>query len=219
MPIRIEESPPFGVIIAGIEVIIAGFGVVVIATITEGVDRGCFFAAISMLTFVNQITPSIVEIGVQQVSVTAVNTGNIALGIGGEKVNDVIRYISCAIIGIIMDRAGIPLAVIKVSQIVGYIRASTVVDHLTDDLRAVQIILSSETVYNFGRTDSVSIVLIGYNITALGITGEPSALPGIGCPVVGQGIADGIIGDRVTIKGSQLILPGRIHYIIILTTR
>ena len=70
------------------------------------------------------------------------------------------------------------------------------------------IMLGSDTVYKFGRADSVGVILIGNRCSTLRITHQLPTLLGKGGTVVGQRIANGIIGNGVTVKGGQLILPG-----------
>jgi hypothetical protein len=43
LTIRIEEALGFGVVVAGLQVVIAGFGIIVIAAVADGVDlpNGC----------------------------------------------------------------------------------------------------------------------------------------------------------------------------------
>ena len=48
--IRAEESAPFGVVITALQVVIAGFRIIVIAAVTQGVDLRDLFLLIDIIT-------------------------------------------------------------------------------------------------------------------------------------------------------------------------
>jgi len=84
--VRIEESTPLGIIVAGIEVVKTSFRIEVIAAVAEGVYCRCGSAACGDFSPLDQVPPGIVGIGVNFNTVFVVNSNDVALGVGGIEI-------------------------------------------------------------------------------------------------------------------------------------
>ena len=186
--IRIDESAQFGVIVTGLEVVQAGAGVHDIATVAQGVDVQQLGAGGGVVDVVALAVAIVLENHMPG-AVFTVNTCHITLNIGGV-------VIGIAAVGDGQRRAG---------GIVGEVchggdrrAAGLVHDGQLTELTAVIDIVVLRAVTDPAGAHTVSIVGIRPIHTVSGQARQLSAvLPCIGAVAVGDGIADGIAGDRI----------------------
>jgi len=81
--VRIEESPPLGIIVAGLEIIQCGVAVIVIAAIAQGIQVGDMALAGDVCSAGildgNQLAPGIVNVAADDVALVVVDAGDVAL--------------------------------------------------------------------------------------------------------------------------------------------
>ena len=187
--IRIDEAASFGVIIPGLEIIQAGFGIVDIATVAEGV---IFAEGIGKVTGSGQdITPSIV--GILNNSYTGVvqDSNHITLQIGNIVVNS-------AVVGNGHRHS---------AGIVGKEQGIATDRHLAQLATIVNIPVDSTAICPLG-SHTVCVIGIAPSDTFLGQGSQLSAVfPSVSPGTIAQNIANGIIGNILTVVGSQQIAP------------
>ena len=78
---------------------------------------------------------------------------------------------------------------------------------MRQDLGAVEEKFRGGAVDCFGRADAVGVVLIAVGVAAVGDFPQLTALPGVGGAVVGEHVADAVVGDGLAVVLGQQIRP------------
>lgn len=195
--VRIEKSADLGVIVSGLEVIEASFGVVDVAPVAEGVVTAQ--GRPTRAGAAGGVAPSVVGIRYYRITICVQDGDNITLEVYGVEV-------CCAIK---VHSQGRAQSIITDSQGVVYRFIPCVGDGYLRDLRTIVDILDS----------SVIVEILGYAQT-VGVVGKGSRVPGeadgtklaamLPCvrpEAVIQRIADSIIGDGLTVVGSEQVAP------------
>ena len=186
--IRVDKAANLGVVIAGLQVIEATFGVVVITTVTQGVDTyqraGCG----------EDFAVGIVDVGCNNSSGGVNQVEHVTLGVG-----DVV------ILGAVVGQ-GEGVSVGIVGKIKGIVSIS-----LPEQLSASVVVGMEGAVDSLACPQTVHSVGVRNGRTAVVCRRQPTAaLPGEvpACAVViAQGVANGIIGDGMSIVRRQQVWP------------
>ena len=81
---------------------------------------------------------------------------------------------------------------------------------LRQNLAAVEEEFRGGAVDRFGRSDTVGVVLIAVGIAAVGDFPQLPAHPGVGGAVVGEHVADAVVGDGLAVVLGQQIGPAAV---------
>ena len=81
---------------------------------------------------------------------------------------------------------------------------------LCQNLAAVEEEFRGGAVDRFGRSDTVGVVLIAVGIAAVGDFPQLPAHPGVGGAVVGEHVADAVVGDGLAVVLGQQIGPAAV---------
>ena len=81
---------------------------------------------------------------------------------------------------------------------------------LRQNLAAVEEKFRGGAVDRFGRSDTVGVVLIAVGIAAVGDFPQLPAHPGVGGAVVGEHVADAVVGDGLAVVLGQQIGPAAV---------
>ena len=178
------------------EIVEPGFGIVVIATIADGVDitdMGGTSDGISIAVGYGQhLAPCVIlvlgEDGAEQIQ----NPDHITLHIAHIEIRRVVIQESIAFAGFV-EHIGDEIAAL-------FLRHHRI---------AVQVILSDDPANSLFHANAVGVVAIGDGGAVVGGGGQlASTLPCHGHTVpVGEGVAGGVVGDDITVIRRELILP------------
>ena len=192
--IRIDESADFRIIVAALEVIEPSLGIVIVATVAEGID-GCNSSGGGQ-----HFAVGIVGITARQRTVSVQDHHHVALQVGHEIVHRavVLHGVGSAVIGI--------EEVQNISGLIG-----TVVPNLPQQLAAGIGIDAGNSTNRLAGTHTAEVVDIADIGGAVGGGGQGSAVaPAHGPPgavVIAGGIAGAIVGDGLAVVSCQQILP------------
>ena len=191
MVIRANKSPKLRVIIAAIEIIQPRLGIVIIPPVAEGI---------------------LVAHGVAG----GVGDGAVAPGVVGVFRNHLPR-------GGPDDGNDIPLQVVEIVEQHGpvgkaHALAGAVVDEAHDavagflrqDLAAVEEKFRGGAVDRFAGADAVGVVFVAVSVAAIGDFPQLPAHPGVGGAVVGEHVADAVVGDGLAVVLGQQIGPAAV---------
>ena len=81
---------------------------------------------------------------------------------------------------------------------------------LRQNLAAVEEEFRGGAVHRFGRSDAISVVLIVVGVAAVGDFPQLPAHPGVGGAVVGEHVADAVVGDGLAVVLGQQIGPAAV---------
>ena len=189
--VRADESPKFRVIIAAVEIVQPGFGIIIIPSVAEGI---------------------LIAHGVAG----GVGDSAFAPGVVAVLSHDLPR-------GGPDDGYNIPLDIVEVVEQHGTVGkahalAGAVVEEphdripgfLRQNLAAVEEEFRGGAVDRFGRSDTVGVVLIAVGIAAVGDFPQLPAHPGVGGAVVGEHVADAVVGDGLAVVLGQQIGPAAV---------
>ena len=187
--IRIEESADLGVIVAALEIVEAGFGIVDIAPVAQGVvgSQGAGHGTGGA----EDVAPGIISVGYDSCSGDVQDRRYITLEVGGVVVS-----------GAVVDHGQRCAA-----GIVGKGQGVAAHGHLTQLAAIVDIAVRGAAVGPFGP-HAVGIVGEGPSGASTGHSGQlPAMLPGIGPGAVAEDVANGITGYSATVIGGKQIAP------------
>ena len=191
MVIRADKPPKLRAIVPAIEVVKPCFGVIVVPPVAEGI-----LVAHGVAGGVGDsaVAPGVVAVG-----------GNDLAG-GGPG-----------------DGYNIPLDIVEVVEQHGTVGeahalAGAVVEEphdgipglLRQNLAAVEEEFRGGAVDRFGRSDTVGVVLIAVSVAAIGDFPQLPAHPGVGGAVVGEHVADAVVGDGLAVVLGQQIRPAAV---------
>ena len=189
--VRADEPPELRVIIAAVQVIKPGFGIVIIPPVAEGI-----LVAHGVAGGVGDsaLAPGVVAVG-----------GNDLAGGGADDGDD------------------IPLDIVEVVEQHGpvgkaHALAGAVVEEphdripglLRQNLAAVEEKFRGGAVDRFGRSDAVGVVLVAVGIAAVGDFPQLPAHPGVAGAVVGEHVADAVVGDGLAVVLGQQVRPAAV---------
>ena len=191
MLIRTDEAAKFRAIVSAVEIVQPSLGVVIVASVAEGV---------------------FVAHGVAG----GVGDGAVAPGVVGVFRNHLPR-------GGPDDGNDIPLQVVEVVEQHGpvgkaHALARAVVEEphngipglLRQNLAAVEEEFRCGAVHCFGCSDAVSVVLIAVGVAAVGDLPQLPAHPGVAGAVVGEHVADAVVGDGLAVVLGQQVRPAAV---------
>ena len=191
MLIRADEPPELRVIISAVEIIKAGFGIVIIPPVAEGV---------------------FVAHGVAD----GVGDGTLAPGVVAVLSHDLPR-------GSPDNGNNIPLDIVEVVEQHGpvgkaHALAGAVVEEahngipglLRQNLAAVEEELRGGTVDCLAGADAVGVVLVVVGVAAVGDFPQLPAHPGVAGAVVGEHVADAVVGNGLAVVLGQQISPAAV---------
>ena len=191
MVIRADKPPELRVIIAAVQVIKPGLGIVIVASVAERI---------------------LVAHGVAG----GVGDGALAPGIVAVLGHDLSR-------GGPDDGNDIPLQVVEIVEQHGpvgkaHALAGAVVEEahngipglLRQNLAAVEEKFRGGAVRRLGRSDAVGVVLVAVGIAAVGDFPQLPAHPGVAGAVVGEHVADAVVGDGLAVVLGQQIGPAAV---------
>ena len=191
MLICTDEPPELRVIISAIQVIQPGFCVVVVPPVAEGV-----FVAHGVAGGVGDsaVAPGVVAVLSHNLSGSSPDNGN-----------------------------NIPLQVVEIVEQHGpvgetHALAGAVVEEphdripglLRQNLGAVEEELRGGAVDCFGRSNAIGVVLIAVGVAAAGDFPQLPAHPGVAGAVVGEHVADAVVGDGLAVVLGQQIGPAAV---------
>ena len=189
--VRADEPPELRVIIAAVEIIKARLGVVIIPPVAE------------RILIAHGVTSS-------------VGDSAFAPGVVAVLSHDLPR-------GGPDDGNNIPLDIVEVVEQHGpvgkaHALAGAVVEEAHDripgllrqNLTAVEEEFRGGAVHRFGRSDAVSVVLIAVGVAAVGDFPQLPAHPGVAGAVVGEHVADAVVGDGLAVVLGQQISPAAV---------
>ena len=81
---------------------------------------------------------------------------------------------------------------------------------LRQDLAAVEEEFRGGAIDRFGRSDAVGVILIAVGVAAVGDFPQLPAHPGVGGAVVGEHVADAVVGDGLAVVLGQQIIPAAV---------
>ena len=187
--IRVEETAEVGVVVAGLEVIELGFGVVDVAAVAQGVmgtQGGVHRAGGGQ-----NVAPCIVAVGYHLLACAVQDPNHIALQVGGVVV-------ICAVIA---KAHGGACGIVGKGQ---NIRSH---HHLPQLGAAIDVAVGNRAVAP-ADTHTVSIVGIGPGGAVHREGGKLSAVaPGVAPGAVGQGVADLVVGNGDAVILRQQVAP------------
>ena len=188
MHIRVDETAGGGVVVAGLEVVESGLFVVVVAAVTQGVDL-CQGAGSGQ-----DLAVGIVGVGRHDLLIAIQDGQNIALEVGD------------IVVGGTVVGQGVGMTALVIEEVQS-VAAPGLPHQLTT---GIEIAVGGVADF-LGQPQTVGIVGEGERLaTAVGGDQSPSLFPGH-CPpgavIVAGRIARVIVGDRLSIKGSEQILP------------
>ena len=190
-----------GVIVTGLEVIEAGFEVVDVATVAEGVIlvQSVGVGVSAGTGTAGGVAPSVVGIRYDCITLRIQNSDNVTL--------EVYRIEVCSAIKV--HSQGRAQCVITDSQSVVYRFIPCVGDGYLRDLRTVVDILDSSVIVEIlGYPQTVGVVGKGSRVPSeANGTKLAAMLPSVRPEAVIQRIADSIIGDGLTVVGSEQVAP------------
>ena len=189
--VRADEPPELRIIIAAVEIIKARLGVVIVASVAEGV-----FVAHGVAGGVGDgaFAPGVVAVLGHNLSGSSPDNGN-----------------------------NIPLQVVEVVEQHGPVGkahslAGAVVEEahngipglLRQDLAAVEEEFRGGAVDCLAGADTVSVVLVAVSIAAIGDLPQLPAHPGVAGAVVGEHVADAVVGNGLAVVLGQQIRPAAV---------
>ena len=210
--IGVDESVVRGVVVAGLEIVEAGFGIVVIAAVTQRVNA-CHTSRLR-----KNVAPCVVGIG----GVDRFRQANeIPVGVprrqGAEDFNHVallvqrveVCYVAAAIVSGILDCKGSALGIVGEDHDLGRAAAA---DLLINDLAVQRAVLVRDAAHLFIGANAVGVVSVGRRPAAgRDLRKLPPVFPrqaGVGRPVIPVfGVAAGVVGDRRAADLGQQVAP------------
>ena len=191
MVIRADKPPELRVIIAAVEIVQPGLSIVIVPPVAEGV-----FVAHGVAGGVGDsaFAPGVVAVLSHDLPRGGPDDGdNIPL-----QVVEIVEQHSPvgkahALAGAVVEEAhnGIP----------GLLR---------QDLTAVEEKFRGGAVDRFGCSDAIGVVLIAVGVAAVGDLPQLPAHPGVGGAVVGEHVADAVVGDGLAVVLGQQIGPAAV---------
>ena len=159
IPIRIQKSSPLGVIVSRLQIVKTGLGVVVVASVAEGIIAGIEVGSVAVAPGNRLVSPSVVGVINHRISHGVVYGDNIPLQIllkveGIESILGVCRVP-------ILHPDGCTTFVVEVDQ-------KIVAPSLADDLGAVQSVDVVGPVHDLVGADAVGVV--GEQACPLGVS-------------------------------------------------
>ena len=192
--IRIDEPTNRGVIVSALEVIESGFGIVVVSSVSQRVVRaeGGFQGAGGIENFavgVIGVTYYRRATGVNQVE-------NIALEVGD----------------VVVGRAVVIQGVWRAVVVIEEVQNDTSIG-LPQQLATGVVVIVYDVIDLLAGTQSVRVIGVGVGNAILLRTGEVSTLLPLEIPpgtvVIAGGVAGTVIGDGLTVKLGEQVLPNR----------
>ena len=188
---RANKPPELRVIISAVEIIKAGFGIVIIPPVAEGV---------------------FVAHGVAG----GVGDGAVAPGVVAVLSHDLPR-------GGPDDGDNIPLDIVEIVEQHGTVGkahslAGAVVEEahngipglLRQNLAAVEEKFRGGAVDRFAGADAVGVVFVAVSVAAIGDFPQLPAHPGVAGAVVGEHVADAVVGDGLAVVLGQQVRPAAV---------
>ena len=189
--IHTNKSPELRVIVSAIEIVQPGFGVVIIPPVAEGI-----LVAHGVAGGVGDgaFAPGVVVVLGHNLSGSSPDNGNnIPL--------DIVEVVeqhgpvgkAHALAGAVVEEAhnGIP----------GFLR---------QDLAAVEEKFRGGAIDRFAGADAVGVVFVAVSVAAIGDFPQLPAHPGVGGAVVGEHVADAVVGDGLAVVLGQQVRPAAV---------
>ena len=182
--IRIKESAYIGIVVSAVEVIEAGFGIVVVTSVTE---RVIYADSISAGPGGREYTPPcIIDIRYNAGPVGVVDTDYVSLDVGNEQVV-IFRY-DRSVVCIMTYTYRLTGCIVNIHHEMAGVSFGP---FLVKYLRSRKVIYMLYSVYSLAR--SYTVCVIGISIRT--VRHEPSALPCKGAAVPCPGVAHVVICD------------------------
>ena len=191
MLIRTNKPPELRAIVPAVQVIKPGFGIIIVPPVAEGV-----FVAHGVTSSVGDgaLAPGVVAVLGHNLSGSSPDNGN-----------------------------NIPLDIVEVVEQHGpvgkaHALAGAVVEEAHDgipgllrqNLAAIEEEFRGGAVDCLGRSNAIGVVLIAVGIAAVGDFPQLPAHPGVGGAVVGEHVADAVVGDGLAVVLGQQIGPAAV---------
>ena len=190
--IRRNEPANLGVIVPCHQVVQPGFGVVIIASVTEGIvcaQRACQGAGGG-----DQLAPCIVGIFYHTVTVCVHKADYIVLAVSEVEV----------LCSVVIDADYIAVRIIA-EQLLHLARAAAL--HLRHEQAAVVAEGGRNAVYSFAAAHALLVVGVARRCAVAAQALQTLALPGQRVAPVAERVADLVIGDGFAIIADELVLP------------
>ena len=191
MVIRADKSPELRVIVAAVQIVQPGFGIVIVPPVAEGV-----FVAHGVAGGVGDsaVAPGVVAVG-----------GNDLAGGGPGDGDD----IPLDIVEIVEQHGPVGKAHALAGAVVDEAH-DAVAGFLRQDLAAVEEKFRGGAVDRFAGADAVGVVFVAVSVAAIGDFPQLPAHPGVGGAVVGEHVADAVVGDGLAVVLGQQIRPAAV---------
>ena len=194
--VGIDEPAHLRVVITAVQVIESRLGVVVVASVAEGVEISRHPAVV---VGDGAVAPGVVAVGRHELAGGRVHqSNNVAL-----QVVDVVVHVAAVDHAHARSRA----VVEKPANVAALV--------LRQDLRPVQEVGRGCSVDRLLRADPVGIIGVGVAVRPIAQSGQLTSLPGVGVAVVGLAVADRVVGDRIVVVARQQVAPGTVVIAVI----
>ena len=189
--VRTNKPPELRVIIAAVQIVQPGFGIIIIPPVAEGV---LIAHGVAGGVGDSALAPGVVAVG-----------GNDLAGGGADDGNN----IPLDIVDVVEQHGPVGKA---------HALAGAVVEEphdripglLRQNLAAVEEEFRCGAVHCFGCSDAVSVVLIAVGVAAVGDLPQLPAHPGVAGAVVAGHVADAVVGDGLAVVLGQQIGPAAV---------
>ena len=189
--VNIDKPPKLWAIVPAIEVVQPRFGIVVVATIAEGI------------LFPNSVAAGVGD-GTLAPGVVAVPGHHLARS-GPHDGDDVPLHVVEIIIQRVPVGEAHPLACTVVEEQHGGVPGL-----LGQDLAAIEEKLRLGAVHCLGRADAVGVILITIGVAAVGDLRQLPPLPAVAGAIVAGHVADGVMADRLAVVLRQQVAPAAV---------
>ena len=191
MVIRADKPPELRVIIAAVEIVQPRLGVVIVPPVAEGI---LIAHGVAGGVGDRAFAPGVVAVLGHNLSRSSPDNGNnIPLDIVEVVEQHGTVGEAHALAGAVVDEAH--------DAVAGFLR---------QDLAAVEEKFRGGAVDRFAGADAVGVVFVAVSVAAIGDFPQLPAHPGVGGAVVGEHVADAVVGDGLAVVLGQQIRPAAV---------
>ena len=188
---RADEPPKFRAIVPAVQIVQASFGIVIIPPVAE------------RILVAHGVTSSVGD-GAVAPGVVAVLSHDLAGGGAGDGYN-----VSLQVVEVVEQHGTVGKAHALAGAVVEEAHDG-IPGLLRQNLAAVEEEFRGGAVHRFGRSDAISVVLIVVGVAAVGDFPQLPAHPGVAGAVVGEHVADAVVGDGLAVVLGQQVRPAAV---------